>query len=443
MANRDWHGKVIRRAGRAHLYLKIKVNDSWKVRPTPFVPGEESKAEELLGEVREQLLAAEAAMKGQAGPVTVRAWAKRWLETRRASRRDDESILRNHVLPGPFGDRLLSDVETRHVLEMVEAWQPKDTDGNPAPGAAAYRTVRNWYSTTACMFRDAALRGLIKTTPCIITTPHLPSAEDKDSEWRPTARFAKKELELLISPHAEVEEDSTVTYALLGLADLRHGELAALRWRHLDHEREPLAALLIANSNARRRTKKGKTRLMPIHPVLGAILAEWRLTGWARLIGRPPTDDDLVLPLPLATARAGLPGGAHYRLIQITRTSLQVGEDMRRRTKDFTWKRADRHLEALGLRHRRVHDFRRTFISLATADGADDRILEWGTHGRPGDIMGAYNDSDWTRLCGEVAKLKIARRSEGATVTPLRKAEPADAPRTGSSPAPSRAKADP
>lgn len=406
-----WRGSKFIPTGRSTWHLKVKVAGEWKTVPTPFLAHQAAQAETHLAEVREAVLARESALAGQAGPLTVRAWAKRWLETRTASRRDDDSILKRHILP-ELGDQLLGDVRPRHVLELVERWQPKDAQGNRAEGAAAPRTVRNWYSTLACLFRDAALRDLIPSSPCILTTPHLPSAEDADSEWRLTASFTRKELEQLITPHPEIEADATVTYALLGLAALRHGELAALRWRHV-LEREPLDGLLVANSNARRRTKKGKTRLMPVHPTLAAVLAEWRLEGWARLMGRAPAEDDLVLPLPLQPASG--------RRVSGNRPELQVGEDQRRRTHDFTWKRADRHLEQLGLRHRRVHDLRRTFVSLATADGADDRILQWGTHGRPGDIMGAYGDADWLRLCAEVAKLKI-ERLRARKVLPLRRA---------------------
>lgn len=407
---REWRGSVFKPADRRNLHLRVKVGGAWKRVSTPYLPGQEASAEQMLAEVREAILAREAAVRGEAAPLSVRVWAKRWLETRTASRRDDDSILKNHVLPA-IGDMLLAEVGSRHILEMVESWQPKDSHGNRAPGAPAPRTVRNWYSTTACMFRDAALRGLIQASPCILTTPHLPSAEDADSEWRISARFTKKELEVLISPHEEVEPDSTVTYALLGLADLRHGELAALRWRHVV-EREPLDGLLIANSNARRRTKKGKTRLMPIHPTLASVLADWKLRGWEQLMGRAPTEDDLVLPLPRESATGRRTTGA--------RPHLEVGEDQRRRTKDFTWKRASRHLQSLKMRRRRVHDLRRSFVALATADGADDRILEWGTHGRPGDIMGAYGEADWGRLCAEVMKLKIARRG-ARKVVPLRR----------------------
>lgn len=37
---------------------------------------------------------------------------------------------------------------------------------------------------------------------------------------------------------------------------------------------------------------------MPIHPLLAAILGEWKLGGWARMFGREPERDDLVLPTP-------------------------------------------------------------------------------------------------------------------------------------------------
>jgi integrase len=388
---REWRGSVFKRAGKRHLYLAVYRHGRWRQVSTPFLPGEEAKAAQLLAQLREKILAEEAALGGGAtGPVTVAAWAQRWLEKRGHSRRDDEPILRLHILPH-LGGMLLADVRPRHVLDLAERWT----------GAA--RSLRNRYATLSSMFRDAAVRGLIETTPCILRRPaHLPAIEDADSEWRESARFTKAELERLISPDPAIEPDSTVTYALLGLGALRHGELAALRWRHLT-PREPLPGLLVANSNRRGRTKAGRTRLMPIHPVLGAVLAEWRLSGWAALMGRAPTDDDLVLPLPLQ-----LPAG---RRVQGKRPELQVAPDARMRTKDFTWRRAARHLEALGMRHRRVHDLRRTFLSLAEADGADTSILYWGTHGRPGDILGAYRDADWRRLCEELQRLHVERRS--------------------------------
>jgi len=67
-------------------------------------------------------------------------------------------------------------------------------------------------------------------------------------------------------------------------------------------------------------------------------------------------------------------------------------------------------LERIGLRRRRQYDSRRTFISLAQADGARKDILRWVTHGPEGDIVSLYTTLPWATLCEEVAKLKIGLR---------------------------------
>src|SRR5262249_26099440 len=65
----------------------------------------------------------------------------------------------------------------------------------------------------------------------------------------------------------------------------------------------------------------------------------------------------------------------------------------------------------LGLRRRRQYDSRRTFISLAQADGARKDILRWVTHGPEGDIVSLYTTLPWAALCDEVAKLNVGLRA--------------------------------
>jgi hypothetical protein len=139
---------------------------------------------------------------------------------------------------------------------------------------------------------------------------------------------------------------------------------------------------------------------MPIHTSLRAILAEWILSGWARTFGRAPGPDDLVCPV-VPEVRPGRkkPEGAM-------------------RDRHYSWKRFQKDLRTLGLRPRRVHDLRRTGISLARGDGANEAILKWGTHAPPRDVMNLYTSVEWDRLCAEVAKLKISRR-QGAGVAHL------------------------
>jgi hypothetical protein len=65
---------------------------------------------------------------------------------------------------------------------------------------------------------------------------------------------------------------------------------------------------------------------------------------------------------------------------------------------------------ALGLRPRRVHDLRRTFVSLCIEDGADRDKLRLATHGAPGqDVIGLYTTLGWSTLCKQIQVLKIRR----------------------------------
>ncbi len=83
---------------------------------------------------------------------------------------------------------------------------------------------------------------------------------------------------------------------------------------------------------------------------------------------------------------------------------------MRKFEKDLGW---------FGFRRRRMHELRRTFITLARADRGRIDVLKWITHGKSTDIMDVYTTLPWQTLCEEVAKLKLERLS--CEVVPLRK----------------------
>jgi integrase len=56
----------------------------------------------------------------------------------------------------------------------------------------------------------------------------------------------------------------------------------------------------------------------------------------------------------------------------------------RNRNVNHMLRRFHQDLARLGLRKRRQHDLRRTFISLCLADGARKDVLRWITHGPNG-----------------------------------------------------------
>ncbi len=105
---------------------------------------------------------------------------------------------------------------------------------------------------------------------------------------------------------------------------LRHGDMAGLRWSTLQTA-EPLKRLIIDTSYDHGRTKTEDERWMPVHPTLAAMLADWRLSGWARALGRPPSFDDLVVPVTSDGPRKG--------------RKKDLGS---MRDRHYTWKRAQK-----------------------------------------------------------------------------------------------------
>jgi integrase len=207
---------------------------------------------------------------------------------------------------------------------------------------------------------------------------------DKSPEWCSTAVFTREEVETLLSD-TRLPEDRRVLYALLFLTGMRIGEAVALRWNAWDASAQRLGRLRVSRDfHRKQRREKGvkteRPREVLVHPVLARVLDAWRQEGWKRKQGRPPTADDLVAPFRR---------GEHRRDPVV---HAQLLED----------------LELLGLRGRRVRDTRRTFISLALADGAARDKLAWVTHGPKGDIVSL--SLPWESLCAEVAKLKVELR---------------------------------
>ena len=280
----------------------------------------------------------------------------------------------------------LDEVRPRHLVELFTKLRLKN--------AVAPKTIYNIYGVVKALFRDAQLADLVSESPCILTKHQLGENVDKDPTWRPTAIYTREELETLISD-ARVPEDRQVLYGIQGLGGLRHGEAAGLRWKHYDPTTPVMGRLIIATSYNKGRTKTKRTRFVPVHPTLAAMLFEWHQRGWPEMMGRPPTAEDLIVPMPAPTNRG--------RRI----------EHGRMRTDHNSYKRLMKDLEVLALRHRRGHDLRRTMISLARTDGARRDILELITHnpGKNGSAIDMYTTFPWEALCAEMAKLRVVRRS--------------------------------
>jgi integrase len=341
--------------------------------------GQEDAARALLARLEAGLPPLETVPTGPTVPATVAEYEVRWTAGRAArgvaNAASDSSRLHLHALP-QLGHLKLTDVRPRHLRDLVRSLRAK--------GTLAPRSIRHIYGVLHAMFREAVADELIPTNPCAISPYELPRAVDKDPTWRSGAVFQRGELEQLLTDE-RLPADRRLLYALLGLAGLRFGEAAALRWRSYDTTSEPLGRLLVATSWSSSRleeksTKAEQPREVPVHPALAELLARWRAERWPGMFGRAPGPEDLVIP-----SRRGRHRSRHHSL-------SKFHEDLQR----------------LALRRRRQHDLRRAFVSLARADGARADVLLGVTHGtRANSVVDMYTTLPWASVCAEVAKLDV------------------------------------
>ncbi len=327
--------------------------------------------------------------------VTFGAYARYWLKERQKNKpqaaKEDRWKLERFILPAL--ERFpLADIRTRHTRGFVfELKARKMKDGEPE---LAPRTIRSIWSCLRSMMQDAVVDEFIPQTPCVLKHGDLPPVEDKDPDWRAGAIYTREEVEALISDE-RIPFHRRVRNGLLFLAGFRPSEAFALRLKHYTHALEPLGRLdLMRAFNTALKKEKAlkvaaKRRLVPVHPTLARLLAEWLLSGWEAYVGRKPGPDDLLIPNPK---------GNNARVDDAYQEML---EDQ----------------ELLGWRKRRLYDARRTFISLVQADGASKNLLRWVTHGpKSGEVIDIYTEIPWPELCREVAKLRVSLRGRSPIV---------------------------
>jgi integrase len=353
-----------------------------------------------------------------AGP-TVREYGEQWLTTRThiETYTDECGRLRNHVFPR-IGDMPMRGVRPKHIRELILDLRKSNvhlrgTGQGLGTAKIAPRTVRHIYSLIRRMFSAAVIDEVIEASPVVVAKGVLPKNVDKDPSWRAGAIYDRDELVRLVSDPL-VPPDRRILNAIKGLTGIRHGEAAGLRWCNRFAEAKPLGKLVVARSYDKDGTKTQVSRLAPIHPVLAQLLDEWWQTGWEAMYGRAPTPSDYVVP----------------RSISATPPGEDEDGDLWQADQAFKLFTAD--LEALGMRPRRGHDLRRTFITLAQEDGARRDVLQVITHAPDAaDIMSLYTTYPWSTLCAEVAKLQIALPEPRRARAVSSRVEAAPAPPSG------------
>lgn len=324
---------------------------------------------------------------GGGAKLLVQHYAERWIEARKkagiVSVRDDEQRLEDYVLVR-IGKKPIDEVKRDDMKALVQ-WlmslpKTKSTNRPMSP-----RMVHHVYWTAHNMFEEALREERILRNPCTLEVRpgELPKKKEADPRWRMNAIFTRAEIEILISDE-RVPLQRRVLYALTYFLYTRFGEAAGRTLRDYDPVAEPLGQMQVPTQYEDEDTKTEVPRMVPVHPVLARILAEWFLEGFPRLFGRKPTPDDYIVP----------------------KLRGQGPQNVKR-----AWQNLQKDLRTLGLRPRRMHDLRRTAISLSLADGADKYLLKWVTHGpQKSDAFDLYNTPPWAALCKQVACMKVGLR---------------------------------
>lgn len=219
-------------------------------------------------------------------------------------------------------------------------------------------TIRNIYTCLRSIMTGAVRAGLISESPCRLDPGELPPKRDGERYQRSTHVFNAAELAtILTSP--EIELVDRAFYGLLATCWMRPGEAVELRWADIDWEAMPLPRIAITRARSGKKifpTKTGVAREAPVCPLLGDMLRELRDGGWARIVGRAPNRDDLVL------ARLSAAGAPVY---------------LEKKRQHLRWCRAER---ALGLRHRWVYDLKAAGMSIAQEHGAPQAVVASISH---------------------------------------------------------------
>jgi integrase len=278
-----------------------------------------------------------------------------------------------------LGKRKPDDIRPAEALQVL-------VGGAYETAGLSAASVHNLRGTLGAIYEHGRFYELNDENPCARLKGKLPP---KRKQHRPC--YSDAEAVQLFTDH-RIPEAWRVFYSLAGLAGLRSGEVAGLRWSDLDLKAPELGSLFVHCQYDDRPLKTAtgddsKERVVPVHPTLRATLAQWKLSGFAQAYGRPPTDEDRIVP----DARS-----------------------MGALTTGIVSKRAPKDCKTLGIENKGMHGLRRFFVTYARRGGARPDVLERVTHNAKGGIIDTYTDADgmWSALCEAVQCLQLPPRTQ-------------------------------
>ena len=203
-----------------------------------------------------------------------------WLEPRavhKRSRKDDESILRRHLLPA-FGSKPLRGLS----VEDIDRYKSDKCDLAP-------KTVANHLTLLKTMLRVAEedLHWLLRAPT--IRKPKVDPDDEVDPPWLETQEDIGR---LLVAARQEADPEVPLTmvpfvmYATAVYTGMRAGELAGLRWSDVHFDKR---FIHVRRSYGGKTKTRASRRDIPIQNALLPILEDWRSRC-------PATENGLTFP---------------------------------------------------------------------------------------------------------------------------------------------------
>lgn len=312
-------------------------------------------------------------------PRTHTAYFDRWAAHKaRQGRRNvdkERSNLERHVEP-TLGHRHLMDVRPKDILDLW--WE---LYGERILGA---KSIHNVHGSLSSVYSLAQFEELIDINPC----KQIPRGEMPKVGDNPWPKFEPEEVAILTADE-RIRLDRRVLYSLFFFFADREGEGCGFTFEDYDRTCKPLGSIVIDKQYQGEPLKGSRddyvaVRRFPVHPEAARIIAEWKLSGFASIFGRPPRDSDPIVPNP-ATMQARQPNAVYKALIQ----------DEKR----------------VGIEHKKgraTHGFRKAWISMARAAGGNPDVIRALTHnGRSRDILDLYTQWPWETFCATAQLVQL------------------------------------
>lgn len=309
--------------------------------------------------------------------VTVGEYADAWVKQRsNATAKNDRDSLRLYVEPRAWLTAMrMDEARPSDFDRLIRELRAETTAAGER--RLSDKTIANLIGLLKVMFGAAVRAGVCIANPVNLARGTLDRAPKEETEIFSIAET------IVLTRHHAIPWPIRVLNALCLLAGLREGEACGRRWRDLDDSPKPLPAMSVTSQYGGKKTKTRRSRVVPIHPELMRILTEWATEGFELHTGRKPTPDDFIVP---NTSRRAL--SEHH-------------------TKSSYGHAFQRYREAAGVRHRKLHATRHTFITLCRRAGARAEIVERVTHNASGKIIDRYTHFDWAPLCEAVLHLNL------------------------------------